>query len=219
MAMFTELQQEYAKLSDDELLHLASARSSLTNEAQVALDAEMRGRNLTAVDIKNHARFVKRSEQRETRRRSRKLFGTRIHQKSGVETLVAFFWIAVAISLILLGYFALPARYRLPADWQEAAGYAIFSSVCLAVWFFSYWGRRLDFWASLLISTIAHLLIVHAWILHIGTDMLWRHRGDGKGAVFLGFILFFVLCGGGRFLHRKIYGEQTGSSQLTVGST
>lgn len=216
--MFTELQQEYAKLSDDELLHLASAQSSLTDEAKVALDAELRGRNLTAVDIKNHARFVKKSELRETRRRSRKLFGIRVPQKSGVEILVAFFWIAVAISLILLGYFALPARYRLHADWQEAAGYAIFSSVFLAVWFFSYWGRRLDFWVSLLISTTAHLLIVHAWIVHIGTDMLWRHRGDGKGAVFLGLILFFVVYAGGTFLRRKFYGEQTGSSQLTVGN-
>jgi hypothetical protein len=41
--MFTELQQQYANLSDDELLRLASERSSLTDEAKVALDAEMRG--------------------------------------------------------------------------------------------------------------------------------------------------------------------------------
>jgi hypothetical protein len=197
--MFTGLQHEYAKLSDDELLHFASAHSSLIAEAKVALDTEIRGRNLTAADINNHARFVRKSERRETRRTSRKLFGTRIHQKSGVEILVAFFWIALAISLILLGYFALPPRYRLPADWQEAAGYAVFSSVFLAVWFFSNWGRRLGFWISLLISTTTHTLIVHAWIVRIGTDMLWRHRGDGKGAVFLGLILFLVVYGGGRF--------------------
>ena len=100
----------------------------------------MRSRNLTAVDIKNHARFVKKSELRETRRRNRKLFGARVPQKSGVESLVALFWTAVAIALILLGYFALPVRYRLPADWQEAAGYAVLVAVhfFLAVWFFSY---------------------------------------------------------------------------------
>ena len=68
--MFTELQQEYQRLSDDELLHLAHARSSLTDEAKVALDTEIRSRNLTAVDIKNHARFVQKSELRESRRRS-----------------------------------------------------------------------------------------------------------------------------------------------------
>jgi hypothetical protein len=56
--MFTELQQQYANLSDDELLRLASERSSLTDEAKVALDAEMHGRNLTAADIKTHTETV-----------------------------------------------------------------------------------------------------------------------------------------------------------------
>lgn len=204
----TELQQEYAKLKDDELLRLASERSSLTDEAKVALDAEMRGRNLTAVDIKTHARFVRKSELRETRRRSRKLFGTRASQKSGVETLVALFWIAVTISLISYGYFALPARYRLPADWQEAAGYAMFNSVFVAVWFFRDWGRRSGFWISLVISSTAHALIVHAWIVRVGTGMLSRHRGDMKAAVLLGLILFFVVYGGGALLRGRFYGEQ-----------
>ena len=122
---------------------------------------------------------------------------------------MAFFWTAVAISLILLGYFALPARYRLPADWQEAAGYAMYTSVFLAAWFFGNWGRSLGFWISLLISSTAHALIVHALIVRIGTDMLWRHRGSGKGTVFLGLILFFVVYGGGCLIRRKFYGAQT----------
>jgi hypothetical protein len=208
MAMFTELQQEYARLNDDELLRLASERSSLTDEAKVALDAEMRGRNLTAADIKTHARFVRKSELRETRRRRRKLFGARVPQRYGVETLVALFWIAVVISLILYGYFAIPVKYRLPADWQEAAGYTMFSSVFLAVWFFRDWGRRSGFWISLLISSTAHAFIVHAWIVRVGTGMLSRHRGGMKAAVFLGLILFFVVFGGGAFLRLKFHGEQ-----------
>jgi hypothetical protein len=208
--MFTELQQEYQRLSDDELLHLAHARSSLTDEAKVALDAEMRSRNLSADDIQKHARFVRKSEWRETRRRkSLKLFGTRISEKSGREILVAFFWIAVTISVILLGYFALPARYRLPADWQEAAGYTMFSTVFLAAWFFSYWGRRLGFWVSLLISSTAQALVLHAWIVRIGTDMIWRGRAGGKGAMFLGVILFLFVYGCGALLRRKFYAAQT----------
>jgi hypothetical protein len=39
----------------------------------------------------------------------------------------------------------LPARYRLPADWQEAAAYAMLNSVVVAVWFFRDWGRRSAF--------------------------------------------------------------------------
>jgi len=41
---------EYSERSDDELLRLASDRSSLTNEAAAALDDELRRRNLTAPD-------------------------------------------------------------------------------------------------------------------------------------------------------------------------
>ena len=50
---------EYAKRSDDELLHLASARHSLTTEAVAALDAELHRRNLTEPDRVEYQRFVK----------------------------------------------------------------------------------------------------------------------------------------------------------------
>jgi hypothetical protein len=76
-AMSAEFQREYTELSDDELLQLASDRQSLTEHAKSALDAEMHKRNLTPADLAKHERFVKRSEQRETRRRNRRLFGTR----------------------------------------------------------------------------------------------------------------------------------------------
>jgi len=75
--MLAEFQHEYAGLSDDELLQLASDRQSLTDDAKSALDAEMRNRNLTSADVIRHQNLVKRSEQRETRRRNRILFGTR----------------------------------------------------------------------------------------------------------------------------------------------
>lgn len=75
--MFAEFQHEYTELSDDELLQLASDRQSLTDEAKSALDAEMRNRDLTSADLAKHQNFVKRSEQRQTRRRNRRLFGTR----------------------------------------------------------------------------------------------------------------------------------------------
>ena len=51
--MFTEFQQEYGKLSDEELLRLASDSSSLVDEAKAALDCEMRNRGLTHNDLAN----------------------------------------------------------------------------------------------------------------------------------------------------------------------
>lgn len=50
-AMSMSPQLEYAKLSDDELMQLASDLPSLTDEAKHALEAEMRNRNLTALDV------------------------------------------------------------------------------------------------------------------------------------------------------------------------
>ena len=77
MTMFAEFQREYAQLNADELLRLASDRQSLTDDAKSALDAEMRNRNLTSADLAKHQDLVKKNEQRETRRRNRKLFGRR----------------------------------------------------------------------------------------------------------------------------------------------
>ncbi len=75
--MFAQFRHGYAELSNDELLQLASDRQSLTDDAKSALDAEMRNRDLTSADLGAHQNFVKKSKQRETRRRNRRLFGRR----------------------------------------------------------------------------------------------------------------------------------------------
>jgi hypothetical protein len=72
-----EFQHEYAKLSDNELLLLASDRQSLTDDAKSALDSAMRNRNLTPIDLAKQESFVRRSNQRERIIRARKLFGSR----------------------------------------------------------------------------------------------------------------------------------------------
>jgi len=69
MPLLSEFQHEYAELCDDELLQLASDRQSLTDDAKSALDAEMRNRNLTSADLAKHQDFVKKNEQRETRKK------------------------------------------------------------------------------------------------------------------------------------------------------
>jgi hypothetical protein len=75
--MLAEFQNKYAQLSDDELLQLSADRQSLTDDAQSALDAEMRKRDLTSADLAKHQNFVKRGQQREMGRRNKRLFGTR----------------------------------------------------------------------------------------------------------------------------------------------
>src|SRR2546421_10897285 len=99
----------YSERNDDELLHLASARHSLTTEAATALDAELRRRNLTESDRIQHQRFVKRQERCESRRRRRKTFGTFKDQLTWRDLL----WTLVAMVLLWLTYLALPSRYHM----------------------------------------------------------------------------------------------------------
>ena len=48
---------EYSQRGDEELLHLATQRHSLTTEAVAALDAELSRRNLTESDRVEHQKF------------------------------------------------------------------------------------------------------------------------------------------------------------------
>jgi hypothetical protein len=99
MPMLSEFHYEYAELSDDELLQLSADRQSLTDAAKSALDAEMRNRNLTSADLAKYQDFVKKSEQRETRRRNRKLF----ERRRGLLAWVQFgLWALVGLSATAL---------------------------------------------------------------------------------------------------------------------
>ena len=63
--MLNDFSIEYSERSDDELLHLATQRHSLTTEAAAALDVELRRRNLTESDRVEHQKFEERQGRRE----------------------------------------------------------------------------------------------------------------------------------------------------------
>jgi hypothetical protein len=197
--MLNDFSTEYSERTDDELLLLASDRDSLTTEAANALDAELSRRNLTESDQAKHEQFVKRNEQRDEKRRRRRIFGTRRDRRSWVD----LFWALLAIALISFTYLALPSRYHMKPDWQEAAVDVMFASVFIAVTS-SVWRRKITFWMSLAISSAIHLVLVHAWIQRVGN----LSRGRGKLAVLLGFVLFFAVYAFVWVLRRNFYGEE-----------
>ena len=197
--MLNDFTTEYSERSDDELLLLASDRASLTTEAAAALDAELRRRNLTESDQVKHQQFVRRNEQREARRRRRKIFGTRTDRSKWVDV----FWTLLAIALISFTYLALPSRYHMRPDWQEAAVHVMFASVFIAVVGSSWW-RKIGFWMSLVLSSAIHIFVVHAWIQRVGH----LSRGQGKLAILLGLVLFFVVYGFVSLLRRNFYGTE-----------
>jgi|ERR1035438_826322 hypothetical protein len=195
--MLTDFSTEYSQRSDDELLHLASARHSLTTEAAAALDAELRRRNLTESDRIEHQKFAKRQERREGRRRRYKISG--LKDRLGWRDI----WGAFAtMALISFTHLALPSRYHFGPDWQEAAAIVMITSV-MVVFALRSW-RKIVFWMSLGISSAIHLVIVHAWTRQIPS----LSRGAMKGGALLGFVLFLVTYGVARFLQRMLYGKE-----------
>ena len=139
--MVNDFSTEYSERSDDELLLLASDRASLTTEAAAALDAELIRRNLSESDQVKHQQFVKRNEQREAKKRRRKIFGTRRDRGAWLDLL----WTILAMALISFRtYLALPSRYHMKPDWQEAAVHMMFVSIFIAVVGRSWW-RKIGF--------------------------------------------------------------------------
>jgi hypothetical protein len=192
---------EYSQRSDDELLQLASDRSSLTSEAAAALDDELHQRNLTESDRAKHKQFVRRKERREATRRRRRIFGTRSDSRKWVDKWVDLFWALLAIVVISSVYLALPNRYHMKLDWQEAAVHVMFASVFIAVVGRSWW-RQMGFWMSLALSSAIHMFVVHAWIQRAG------NLRSGELAILLGFALFLAVYGFVWLLRRNLYSEE-----------
>jgi hypothetical protein len=197
--MSNDFSTEYSERVDDELLLLASDRSALTTEAAAALDAELRRRNLTESDQAKYRQFVKRNGQREANRQRRKILGTGRDLRSWLDAL----WALIAVALISFTYLALPSRYHMKPDWQEAAFHVMFASVFIAV-SSKVWRRKTGFWISLVISSAIHLVVVHAWMQRVGNFS----RGQGKLAILLGFVLFFAVYGIVWMLRQNFYGGE-----------
>ena len=171
-------------------MQLASGSSSLVDEAKAALDCEMRNRGLTHDDLAKHQNLLKRVEQRETRKKVRKL---RRKTDSWVDGVGTLFWSAFGVALIWIAYLALPPRYHFSPDWQEAAGYVMLASVILVAAGFGPWLKKVAFWISLLISSVTHAFIIHGWIVRTGSLDGYGRRAHRDVAILLGPVLFLVV--------------------------
>ena len=207
--MREDFTSEYSHRSDDELLHLASGRGSLTTEAATALDAELHRRNLTESDRVEFQRFVKRQEQREARKGRPKPFGTFKARFTWVDTLLTL----LPTALISFAYFALPSRYHLTSDWEDAAAYAMIVSIGIVVGSRRDLWRKRVFWISLVISSAIYLVVVHLWTYQVP----YPPHSARKGALVLGFLLFFGVYSFVSILRRIFYGKEASDNSKIVG--
>jgi hypothetical protein len=106
------------------------------------------------------------------------------------------------IAIVLCAYFALPKRFQLKPDWQEAALNVLIVSVLVTAGWRSLW-RDIVFWIALIISAAIQLAAVHACVKRVGE----LGRGGGKLATLLGFVLFFAIYALMKRVQRNFYGE------------
>ena len=205
-AMWTEhIVAEYAKRTDDELLALAHARHCLTDEARIALDAELRRRNLTESDLKEHQQFVKRMERREYRSpRPRKLFG--VAKLSGKQMLCSF----AVIAIVVPGYLALAARYHLDPMSEEASVCVLITFAFVVVGWRSLWGD-VAFWITVTASAAAQWYVVHAWAEREG-KFASSGRAFGKVATFLGFLMWIATYGLVWLVRKRLHRESVSAT-------
>ena len=201
--MVSDFFSQYADLSDEELLQIASDRASLRDEAVVALDAEMQKRKLNNSDVTKQQRVFQQSMRQESRRRHRKVLGSPRSWRSSAQDWGVVLCAAICIGLISVAYQKLPPQYHLAPDWEEAAEYVMWASAPIIV-ISSFLWKRAGFWISIVLSSVIHAVIVHAWVIKAGT---LSGRGDHRLAVMLGFALFVAVYGCGFLLRRKFYGE------------
>src|SRR5581483_9195900 len=95
---------------------------------------------------------------------------------------------------------------HLNPDWQEAAVVVMLTSVGLAFIVRSW--RNIVFWMSLGVSSVIHLVVVHAWTRQ--TPDLGRN--EAKIAFFLGFVLFLIVYGAARLLGRAFHAREEGQA-------
>jgi hypothetical protein len=197
--MAADFSTEYSHRSDDELLHLASERHSLTTEAASALDGELRRRKLTESDRVEYQKFVKRQERREWRSRKPWRVPGLKARMTWRDILEAF----AVMAFIVVTYVALPSRYHfVKPDWQEAAIIVTITSVVII--FAASSSKKSIFWISLGISSTIHLVAIHAITQRIPS----LSRGEGRGAAVLGFLLFLLVYAVVRLLQRMLYGKE-----------
>jgi hypothetical protein len=177
-------QENYAGLSDEELLMIAASRADLVQEAAVAMDSEMARRGLSYQEARAKKREVARLESKEARRHRPSPKGT----KYFVARMNGWMLLLLALGVPLLVVF-LTAFHFVSEEWGHPILGACMGAV-IAVSVVQPWLRRTaSFWLSLVISCAVQLLAGH-WI---SVRYAPQSRSELKGAAFLAIVAGYAV--------------------------
>jgi hypothetical protein len=180
----TGFQEQYAGLSDDELLHIAADRRDLLEQAAIALDVEMARRSLTF----EHARAKKR----EHRRREFEEMSAHIAKRKKSKYFVAHinlpvFFAGLAGEVLIM--VLLPGGHRIHDEWMWPI-IVVYLGALLTILSVQSWVRRiLGFWISLVVSFVPQFFVAH-WLAIYHPD---HSRGGEKGSAILSLLAGYAV--------------------------
>jgi hypothetical protein len=201
----TNFQEQYASLSDEELLHIAGDRRDLREEAAFALDAEMARRGLTLEQARAKRRDDLRLEIKEARAHHPKLKKSKYFV---AQISLGWFFIGLVGAVLLM--VLMLRTHRLLDEWSEPVLVVYTGALmgCLAV---QPWVRRtLSFWLSLAISCVPQFVVSH-WltVYHPAYS-----RAEEKGSWFLSILAGYAVGGAVFLLLQKLKpGQETKTTQ------
>jgi hypothetical protein len=173
-------QENYARLSDDELIMIAASRADLMQEAALALDSEMARRGLSYQEARAKKREIARLEIKEARSHRPSPKGT----KYFVAKMNGWMKLLLALGAPLL-VISLLAFHLVREEWVFPILAACMGAI-IAVSIVQPWLRQeVSFWLSLVISCVVQLFLGH-WI---GVSQAPHSTSGIKGA---GFLAIFV---------------------------
>jgi hypothetical protein len=191
--------EQYASLSNEELLQIAGDRRDLLEEAAVALDVEMARRGLTLKQARAKKRDELRLDIEEARahhpkRNKSKYFEAQINLRA---------YLLGLIGLVLLMFVTL-GHYRVPEEWSFPL-FVVYLGALMACLVVQPWVRRTpSFWFSLAISCVPEF-VISRWlnVYHPAHSL-----GETKGSAFLSLLVGYFLGGSVFVLIQKIKPRQ-----------
>jgi len=167
----TNFQDEYAGLSDQELLIIAGDKVDLLEEAALALDSEIKKRGLTYAQAKQLNTETELSESLDSNlskpNNNSKYFADKPH---------VFWGLLISAAVVILYLLAVPKQFRIPDEWSEPAVVALLGTAMAPFAVRPRLRKQVSFWLAVLLSAAVQLLVAHWLIFRFPNPS----RGAGK---------------------------------------
>jgi hypothetical protein len=189
----TNFSERYTTLSDEELLHIASDRRDLLQEATVALDAEMGRRGLTHKQAMAKKRDELRFDIKEVRAHRQKRKKSR-YLVSRLNLRAYFIGLFTGVAGLVISMVLAP-NHRVVDEWVWPL-FVLYTGALIACLVVQPWVRRTpDFWLCLAVSFVPQFVVAR-WLAVYHPS----HSASGtKGSAALSTLAGYVL-GGALFL-------------------